>query len=81
MVPGYRRLYGNGSYADRRYRRQLAAVVEPLVREHGLGPKAIRGAATGVPGADGEATWPAGALPVDAVAPVHRVDQEQLTLL
>ncbi|MFI9386490.1 intein-containing Rv2578c family radical SAM protein [Kutzneria sp. NPDC052558] len=81
LVPGYRRLYGNGSYADRRYRRQLAALVEPLVRKHGLAPKVSRDAAAGVPGADQEATWPAGALPVDAVAPAHRVDLEQLTLL
>jgi DNA repair photolyase len=80
LVPGYRQLYGNGSYADRRYRRRLAALVEPLVRKHGLAPEVARDA-TGVPGADQDATWPAGALPVDAVAPAHRVDQEQLTLL
>jgi len=81
LVPGYRELYGTGSYADRRYRRRLAALVEPLVRKHGLAPKVARDAPSGVPGADQDATWPAGALPVDAVAPVHRVDQEQLTLL
>lgn len=82
LVPGYRELYGNGSYADRRYRRRLAGLVEPLVRKHGLAPKVARdAAATGVPGAEEDATWPAGALPVDAVAPAHRVDQEQLTLL
>jgi DNA repair photolyase len=81
LVPGYRRLYGNGSYVDRDYRRRLAALVEPLVRKHDLAPKVTRDATSGVPGADQDATWPAGALPVDAVAPAHRVDQEQLTLL
>ncbi|MEV6610497.1 intein-containing Rv2578c family radical SAM protein [Kutzneria sp. NPDC051319] len=80
LLPGYRQLYGNESYADRRYRNRLAARVEPLVRKHGLAPKVMRNEPSGVPG-DQDATWPAGALPVDAVAPVHRVDQEQLTLL
>ena len=81
LVPGYRQLYGNGSYVDRGYRHRLAALVEPLVRKHDLAPKVARDAPSGVPGADQDATWPAGALPVDAVAPAHRVDQEQLTLL
>ncbi|MFC0435792.1 radical SAM protein [Kutzneria buriramensis] len=81
LIPGYRQLYGNNSYADRRYRRRLAELVKPLVRKHGLEPKVARDAATGVPGAEDDATWPSGALPVDSVAPVHRVDQEQLTLL
>ncbi|WP_345027881.1 hypothetical protein [Kutzneria kofuensis] len=44
LVPGYRELYGNGSYADRRYRRRLAGLVEPLVRKHGLAPKVARDA-------------------------------------
>ncbi|MCP2166639.1 Rv2578c family radical SAM protein [Goodfellowiella coeruleoviolacea] len=77
LVPGYRRLYGAGSYADRGYRRWLAAQVAPLLREHGLAPRVSR-EATGVPG-DDEATWPHGSMPSGGRA--GQIDQEQLTLL
>ncbi|MCO1578660.1 Rv2578c family radical SAM protein [Crossiella sp. SN42] len=76
-VAGYRRIYGRGSYADKRYRAWLAARVGPLLRRHGLdGPRGR--AVAGVPG-DEEAVWPEGSLPEGA--PVAPVNQEQLTLL
>ncbi|WP_346140156.1 Rv2578c family radical SAM protein, partial [Kutzneria viridogrisea] len=79
LVEGYRALYGTGSYVDKRYRAWLSARVKPLLRKHGLASG--QGTARGVPGADQEATWPAGALPTDPAVPAQRVDQEQLTLL
>lgn len=36
LVAGYRRVYGDGSYAHREYRTWLAARVAPLVAKHGL---------------------------------------------
>ena len=81
LVDGYRALYGSGSYADRRYRRRLAARAEPLLRKHGLLPKQGRDVSTGVPGAEDDAAWPAGALPAGLAGSRQRVDQEQLTLL
>jgi DNA repair photolyase len=36
LVPRYREIYGNGSYANGRYRRLLAARVGPLLRRHGF---------------------------------------------
>jgi DNA repair photolyase len=36
LIDTYRQIYGKGSYADRRYRRLLAARVGPLLRRHGL---------------------------------------------
>jgi DNA repair photolyase len=78
LLDGYRNLYGNGSYADQRYRTWLDARLRPLLRRHGLGPKNGRDAA-GVPG-DGEGRWPEGALPADI--PTQRgIDRDQLTLL
>jgi DNA repair photolyase len=81
LLDGYRNLYGNGSYADVRYRKWLDARLKPLLRKHGLGPKSGRdnGDSTGVPG-DDNGRWPDGALP--ATVPTQRgIDQEQLTLL
>ncbi len=42
LVPRYRRLYAKGSYVDRGYRERLATVVAPLLRRHGLDPRAPR---------------------------------------
>ena len=36
LVAGYRRVYGDGSYAHRAYRGWLTARVAPLVAKHGL---------------------------------------------
>jgi DNA repair photolyase len=46
LIETYRAVYGNGSYADRRYRRRLADRVGPLLRRHGLGPQADRAEGT-----------------------------------
>ncbi|MGO1048859.1 Rv2578c family radical SAM protein [Crossiella sp. CA198] len=76
-VAGYRRIYGGGSYADKRYRAWLAERLAPLLRRHGLDGRGRT--LTGVPGDEG-AVWPEGSLPEGApTAPP--VDQEQLTLL
>lgn len=93
LIETYRSIYGKGSYADRRYRRRLAERVGPLLRRHGLGPKADRTESVdSVSGVDGtsvdtveetsadRALWPKGALPAGAPEPAG-VDQEQLSLL
>jgi len=36
LVPKYRRVYGDGAYASREYRRWLADRIKPLIRAHGL---------------------------------------------
>ncbi len=36
LTPRYRRLYGDGAYAPKQYRRQLASVIKPLIAAHGL---------------------------------------------
>ncbi|WP_121004875.1 intein-containing Rv2578c family radical SAM protein [Saccharothrix australiensis] len=76
LVEEYRELYARGAYVDARYRRRLAARIEPLLRRHGLDTR--RGLDRS--GADDDAVWPEGSLP--GVAENARVvDQEQLTLL
>ena len=77
LVPGYRRLYGKGSYVDRHYRQWLAARVRPLIRRHGL----ERGQRLVDHDPDGEGTWPRGSLTTNLNAPTAQLDQEQLTLL
>ncbi|MCC8250295.1 intein-containing Rv2578c family radical SAM protein [Saccharothrix luteola] len=77
LADDYRGLYARGSYVDVRYRRWLAARIEPLLRRHGLDVRGGRDA-VGVPG-DDEGVWPAGSLP--ASTPNGPVVQEQLTLL
>ena len=80
LVPRYERLYARGAYADRGYRRQLAARVGPLLRRHGLDGNRGRDA-TGIPG-DEEARWPAGSLPPRrGTNPAGSHGPEQLTLL
>jgi len=74
LVPEYRRIYARGSNADVRYRRWLGARVGPLLRRHGLGPKAERGVDPAEP------RWPAGSLVAGARAD-EPVRQEQLELL
>ena len=49
LVPRYREVYGNGSYADKRYRAWLAARVRPLLRRYGLERPPRLDPATGVP--------------------------------
>ncbi|MEU6151176.1 intein-containing Rv2578c family radical SAM protein [Actinosynnema sp. NPDC047251] len=78
LADGYRKLYARGSYVDAKYRRWLAARIQPLLREHGLDVK--RGLEeVGVPG-DDDGVWPEGSLPSTAPFP-RGVDREQLTLL
>ncbi len=36
LTPRYRRLYGDGAYAPKDYRRHLASVIKPLIAAHGL---------------------------------------------
>jgi DNA repair photolyase len=36
LVPKYRALYGDGAYAPKSYRRQLAQTIKPLMEAHGL---------------------------------------------
>lgn len=36
LTPRYRGLYGDGAYAPKEYRRQLASVITPLIAAHGL---------------------------------------------
>jgi len=36
LTPRYRRLYGEGAYAPKEYRRHLASVIRPLIAAHGL---------------------------------------------
>ncbi|SDC32483.1 intein C-terminal splicing region/intein N-terminal splicing region [Actinokineospora iranica] len=72
LVPLYRRVYGKGTNADIRYRRALGTRVAPLLRRHGLAPKATRDVQK-------NDRWPGGSLP--AGAPEVEVSQEQLTLL
>ena len=74
LVPDYRRIYARGSNADVRYRRWLGARVGPLLRRHGLGPKAERTADPAEP------RWPEGSLTAGAQADTP-VRQEQLELL
>jgi DNA repair photolyase len=85
LVPAYREIYANGSYANRRYRRWLGERVGPLLRRHGLSSGPVRtepdqpwGGGANESDPD-RAVWPAGALPPDA--PPTEVDQGQLTLL
>jgi DNA repair photolyase len=87
LVEDYRRIYGKGSYADKRYRRLLADRVGPLLRRHGLAsgtgtrteePEERVGGGAGESDPD-RAIWPAGSLP--AGVPEARINQEQLTLL
>jgi DNA repair photolyase len=89
LVPEYRRIYARGSNADVRYRRWLGARVGPLLRRHGLGPKAVRTADTAVATDTTDATnktdaadpsWPAGSL-VAGAETTEPVPAEQLELL
>ncbi|WNM26162.1 Rv2578c family radical SAM protein [Demequina capsici] len=41
LTPRYRALYGDGSYAPKRYRQELAARIKPLIRAHGLDRAAV----------------------------------------
>jgi DNA repair photolyase len=90
LIDTYRRIYGKGSYADRRYRRLLADRVGPLLRRHGL-PTGSRDEAsatsedssgtTAPAGSDADrAVWPSGSLPAGAPNEAT-IDQEQLSLL
>lgn len=36
LTPRYRRLYGDGAYAPKAYRRSLAGRIKPLIKAHGL---------------------------------------------
>ncbi len=74
LVPEYRRIYARGSNADVRYRRWLGARVGPLLRRHGLGPKALRTADEADP------SWPTGSL-VAGAETTDPVPAEQLELL
>ncbi|MGB3437827.1 MAG: intein-containing Rv2578c family radical SAM protein [Actinophytocola sp.] len=74
LVPEYRRIYARGSNADVRYRRWLGARVGPLLRRHGLGPKAVRTTDEAEPG------WPEGSL-TEKAKTTEPVRQEQLSLL
>jgi hypothetical protein len=76
-VPEYRRIYARGSNADVRYRRWLGARVGPLLRRHGLGPKATR-TADQTDAAD--PSWPNGSL-VAGAETTEPVRPEQLELL
>ncbi|GGM72400.1 radical SAM protein [Longimycelium tulufanense] len=80
LVPGYRRIYARGSYADRRYRKWLSEKVRPLLRKNGLLPKDTSPNANPVRGVDEEANWPDGSLPPESTrsAPLQ---PEQLSLL
>jgi DNA repair photolyase len=49
LVPGYRRVFGTGSYADRDYRAWLGRRIRPLLRRHGLERPPRLDPATGVP--------------------------------
>nr|BFF03568.1 Rv2578c family radical SAM protein [Streptoalloteichus tenebrarius] len=87
LVPGYRRLYARGSYADPRYRKWLSERVRPLVRRHGLEPRATARKGSplrGIPG-DEEGDWPDGALPgaddLPSTPCAPPGGSEQLTLL
>ena len=77
LLGQYRKLYAWGSQADRRYRAMLAGRVGPLLRRHGLGPKAERQTEP-EPADDG--TWPPGSLP-DGAPDDAPVNQEQLEVL
>jgi DNA repair photolyase len=60
LVPRYRWLYGDGSYARRDYRARLAARVGPLLRRHGLAPAARGRTVRELPEAGAVAGPPAG---------------------
>ncbi|SHG13438.1 intein-containing Rv2578c family radical SAM protein [Streptoalloteichus hindustanus] len=86
LVPGYRRIYARGSYADARYRKWLAERVRPLVRKHGLETKGSARKESPLRGisSDEEGDWPNGALPAVDGPPAACSGpggQEQLTLL
>ncbi|NYI41662.1 Rv2578c family radical SAM protein [Demequina lutea] len=61
LTPRYRRLYGDGAYAPKDYRRHLASVIRPLIAAHGL----AQAEADAVPGSgtaraearDGNGEW------------------------
>ena len=50
LVGAYQGIYGGGAYASRGYRRHLAGVVKPLLREFGLDGRAPRAVCTGAEG-------------------------------
>lgn len=50
LAPRYRALYGDGAYAPKEYRRQLAARIRPLLRRYGLDRPRLN-PATGTPAA------------------------------
>jgi DNA repair photolyase len=74
LGPEYRRIYARGSNADVGYRRWLGRRVGPLLRKHGLGPKAERTVDPAEP------HWPEGSLAAGTKAN-GPVQQEQLALL
>jgi hypothetical protein len=84
LIETYRAVYGNGSYADRRYRRRLADRVGPLLRRHGLAPRTDRAdpevSESGAETDPDRAVWPKGALPTGTPEPAT-IDEEQLSLL
>ncbi|WP_062076382.1 Rv2578c family radical SAM protein [Demequina globuliformis] len=54
LTPRYRRLYGDGSYAPKHYRRELAERIRPLIRAHGL-ERAVEDPQTGSMGQTAQA--------------------------
>ncbi len=52
LAPRYRTLYGDGAYAPKEYRRQLAARIRPLLRRYGLDRPRLN-PTTGTPAATG----------------------------
>ncbi|WP_246258297.1 radical SAM protein [Amycolatopsis anabasis] len=79
LVPRYRELYARGSYVTRAYRNWLSARVAPLVRRHGLAPRADSQDG-GLPG-DEEGAWPEGAIPAQRTGEEVKPRPEQLPLL
>ncbi|WP_460707399.1 Rv2578c family radical SAM protein [Myceligenerans halotolerans] len=72
---GYRRVFGDRAYADRRYQDWLWARVEPLLAERGLGRAAFRFDGSTADGADGsdrddEGAYPDGAMPASTGSPI-----------
>jgi len=87
LTPRYRELYGDGAYAPKEYRRELAARIKPLIRAHSL-ERAPEDPNTGSMGStastranarDDEGEWRRTTTPV-AVRNLAELDQPQPTL-
>ncbi|GAA3859186.1 intein-containing Rv2578c family radical SAM protein [Saccharothrix violaceirubra] len=79
LADGYRRLYGNGSYVDAKYKRWLNLRLSPLLRRHGLETGNRIATADSDAESNEDGAWPAGSLPPSLPRPP--VDRDQLTLL